>query len=144
MTAERILEKKGHKVFTVDEGVTLRAVIAELARHRVGVLVVTDAAGETVGIISERDVIALLAEDPDAMQRTAASVMTGLLVKCSLDDSEGDMMNRMAKARVRHLPVHHAGKVVGLVSARDIMNLRMEKVQELMKDIMSEVARKTR
>lgn len=144
MTAERILEKKGHKVFTVDEGVNLRAVIAELARHRVGVLVVTDAAGETVGIISERDVIALLAEDPDAMQRTAASVMTGLLVKCSLDDSEGDMMNRMAKARVRHLPVHHAGKVVGLVSARDIMNLRMEKVQELMKDIMSEVARKTR
>lgn len=144
MTAERILEKKGHKVFTVDEGVTLQAVIAELARHRVGVLVVTDAAGETVGIISERDVIALLAEDPDAMQRTAASVMTGLLVKCSLDDSEGDMMNRMAKARVRHLPVHHAGKVVGLVSARDIMNLRMEKVQELMQGIMSEVARKTR
>lgn len=144
MTAERILEKKGHKVFTVDEGVTLQVVIAELARHRVGVLVVTDAAGETVGIISERDVIALLAEDPDAMQRTAASVMTGLLVKCSLDDSEGDMMKRMAKARVRHLPVHHAGKVVGLVSARDIMNLRMEKVQELMKDIMSEVARKTR
>lgn len=144
MTAERILEKKGHKVFTVAEGVTLRTVIAELARHRVGVLVVTDAAGETVGIISERDVISVLAEDPDAMQRSAASVMTGLMVKCSLDDSEGDMMSRMAKARVRHLPVHHAGKVVGLVSARDIMNLRMEKVQELMQDIMSEVARKTR
>jgi len=144
MTAERILEKKGHKVFSVDVGATLRTVIAELARHRVGVLLVTDAAGDTVGIISERDVVTVLAEDPDAMQRTAASLMTGLMVKCSLDDSEGDMMDRMAKARVRHLPVQHAGKVVGLVSARDIMNLRMEKLQELMKDIMSEVARKTR
>ena len=32
MTAERILEKKGHRVLSVDEGVTLKAVIAELAR----------------------------------------------------------------------------------------------------------------
>ena len=144
MTAERILEKKGHRVLSVDEGVTLKAVIAELARHRVGVLLITNASGDTIGIISERDVIAILAEDPDAMQRTAASMMTGLLVRCSLDDSEADMMSRMAKARVRHLPVHHAGKVVGLVSARDIMDLRMEKLQELMQGIMSEVARKTR
>ena len=142
MTAERILEKKGHKVFSVDEGVTLKAVIAELARHRVGVLLVTNTSDDKVGIISERDVIAVLAQDPDAMQRTAGSMMTSLLVKCSLDDSEGDMMDRMVKAHVRHLPVHHAGKVVGLVSARDVMNLRMEKLQELMKDIMSEVARK--
>ena len=102
MTAERILEKKGHRVLSVDEGVTLKAVIAELARHRVGVLLITNASGDTIGIISERDVIAILAEDPDAMQRTAASMMTGLLVKCSLDDSEADMMSRMAKARVRH------------------------------------------
>ena len=142
MTAERILEKKGHKVFSVDEGVTLKAVIAELARHRVGVLLVTNTSDDKVGIISERDVIAVLAQDPDAMQRTAGSMMTSLMVKCSLDDSEGDLMDRMVKAHVRHLPVHHAGKVVGLVSARDVMNLRMEKLQELMKDIMSEVARK--
>ena len=142
MTAERILEKKGHKVFSVDEGVTLNAVIAELARHRVGVLLVTNTSDDKVGIISERDVIAVLAQDPDAMQRTAGSMMTSLMVKCSLDDSEGDLMDRMVKAHVRHLPVHHAGKVVGLVSARDVMNLRMEKLQELMKDIMSEVARK--
>ena len=33
MTAERILDKKGHKVFTVDEGATLAAVVAELARR---------------------------------------------------------------------------------------------------------------
>jgi signal-transduction protein with cAMP-binding, CBS, and nucleotidyltransferase domain len=142
VTAERILEKKGHKVFSVDEGVTLKAVIAELARHRVGVLLVTNTSDDKVGIISERDVIAVLAQDPDAMQRTAGSMMTSLMVKCSLDDSEGDLMDRMVKAHVRHLPVHHAGKVVGLVSARDVMNLRMEKLQELMKDIMSEVARK--
>ena len=49
MTAERVLEKKGHKVLSVREGVTLQTVIAELARHRVGARHHEPADGEAAG-----------------------------------------------------------------------------------------------
>jgi len=141
MTVARILDKKGYKVFTIGETTPVRAIVDELARHRIGVLIVTDAEGEGIGIVSERDVIAELSRDFDSC-RTAGDLMTRTLVKCAVDETEGDIMERMGKAGVRHLPVQHGGKLVGLVSARDILNLRIEKLNELMADIRNAAARK--
>lgn len=140
MTVARILEKKGYRVFTVGETASLRDIVQELAKHKIGVLVVTDAAGEGVGIVSERDVVAALAEDFGST-KTAGDLMTHTLIKCSIDDTEGDVMERMGKARVRHLPVLHNAKLVGVISARDLLNLRIEKLNELMAEIRSEAAR---
>lgn len=142
MTVARILDKKGYKVFSIDETVPVRDIIDELAQNRIGVLVVTNARGDGVGIVSERDVIAELSCNFDS-RRTAGELMTHTLVRCTLDDSEGDIMERMGKAGVRHLPVQHGGKLVGLVSARDILNLRIEKLNELMADIRREAAQQT-
>ena len=141
MTVARILEKKGYKIFTIDETTPMRDIVKDLAKHRIGVLVVTNAAGEAIGIISERDVIGELAENFDST-RTAADLMTRTVIKCAPDDTESDLMDRMGKARIRHMPVQHGGKLVGLVSTRDILNLRIEKMNELMNEIMSEVAKK--
>lgn len=140
MTVARILDKKGYKVFTIGETAPVRTIVDELARNRIGVLVVTGADGDGIGIVSERDVIDELSRDFDS-RRTAGELMTRTLVKCTVDETEGDIMERMGKAGIRHLPVQHGGKLVGLVSARDILNLRIEKLNELMADIRSEAAR---
>ena len=135
MTVGRILDKKGHQVFSVGESAGLKQAISELATHHVGVLVVVDAAGEAVGVLSERDVVKAIAEGMDIEHGLVSEAMTSLLVSCSLDDSDGNVMDRMAKANVRHLPVKHFGKLVGVVSARDILQLRVEKLEELLKEI---------
>ena len=142
MTVARILEKKGFQVFTVPEDAPLRAVIKQLASNHIGVVVVTNAANQMVGLLSERDVIRELASDERAIDRTASAVMTRTICKCAPEDTEGDIMERMGKAGVRHLPVEHSGKLVGLISARDILNLRIEKLDALMKEIREEAARK--
>lgn len=141
MTVSRILEKKGHRVFTIAQSATLREVVKELAERHVGVLVVTGADDAPVGVVSERDVVRELAADETAMDMPVSAAMTGLVCKCGLDDSEGEVMEIMGKAGVRHLPVAHAGRLVGIVSTRDILQLRMEKLQELMDDIMREAAK---
>lgn len=142
MTVERILEKKGHRVFAIRDDATLGDAIRELARHHIGVLVVTDAAGELMGIVSERDVIRDLAAGDFDVGRPISATMTRRVSKCSPDDTEGEIMERMGKLGVRHLPVEYAGKLVGVVSARDILNLRIEKLNEIMQEIEAEAARR--
>lgn len=142
MTVARILEKKGYKVFTVAEDVSLNVIIQELAAHKIGVLVVTNTAGTIVGMVSERDVIRELANGGSKFAATASGIMTRTVCKCAPDDTEGDVMERMGKAGVRHLPVEHHGKLVGVISARDILALRIEKLDALMQDVMREAAGK--
>jgi len=138
VTVGRILDKKGHQVFSVDEKASLSAAVAELAMQHVGVLVVVNAAREPVGIISERDIVKAIFRGVDLKTETVADAMTRLIVSCALDDTEGEVMERMGKANVRHLPVRHYGKMVGVVSARDLLQLRIEKLEALMKEVRSQ------
>lgn len=142
MTVARILEKKGHRVFAIGEDATLGDAIRELAKHHIGVLVVTGPAGDLMGIVSERDVIRDLADNNFDVGRPISATMTRRVSKCSPDDTEGEIMERMGKLGVRHLPVEYAGKIVGVVSARDILNLRIEKLNELMQEIKAAAARR--
>ena len=141
MTVSRILDKKGFKTFVIPEDAPLKTIIRELASHHIGVLVVTNAANDVIGMVSERDVIRELARQEIELDSRAAGLMTRTVVKCSPDDTEGDIMERMSKAGVRHLPVEHNGKLVGVISARDVLNLRIEKLDEMMKEIRTEAAR---
>lgn len=141
MTVSRILDKKGFRIFAIREDASLQAIIQELAAHHIGVLVVTNAEGVIAGMVSERDVIRELARPETARGRTAGEIMTRTVSKCRPEDSESDVMERMAKAGVRHLPVEHHGKLVGLISARDILHLRIEKLDDLMKEIRAEAAK---
>ena len=141
MTVSRILDQKGWKVFTIDASAPLQAVVDRLAEHRVGVLVVVDAGGRLAGIVSERDVIRALAGAPDALSRkTAADAMTRSLETCTPEDAESDIMARMDAKGVRHLPVLAGGKLAGLVSMRDVVKLRIEKIEEMMQSIRREAA----
>jgi CBS domain-containing protein len=135
VTASRILDEKGRKVFTVEDSAPLQNVIDMLAKHHVGVLVVTS--GEQVaGIISERDVVgALSGNAAAAIGRTAADVMIRSLETCTPDESEASLMERMNARGVRHLPVLAGGKLVGIVSMRDVVKLRIEKIDKMMRAI---------
>lgn len=140
MTVSRILNEKGWKVFTVEASAPLQAVIDRLAEHQVGVLVVTGPGGALAGIVSERDVIRALAGGvPDALSRkTAADAMTRSVETCTPDDAEPDIMARMNASGVRHLPVVAGGKLAGIVSMRDVVRLRIEKIEEMMSAIRRE------
>lgn len=139
MTVARILNQKGWKVFTVDATAPLQKVVDALADHAVGVLVVTDAGGSPTGIISERDVIrALSGNAAGGLAKTAADVMSRSLETCTPDDAETEIMERMNARGIRHLPVMAGGKLTGLVSMRDVIKLRIEKIDEMMRAIRQE------
>ncbi len=76
-----------------------------------------------VGIITERDIVRAVADRRDLAGCTAGEYMTSEPATVDLDTPLWEVARRMLAYGVRHLPVVVAGEVVGMVSARDLLEL---------------------
>jgi CBS domain-containing protein len=112
-------------VVTVDVGTGLRVLVAIMAAEEVGSVLVTDAGG-LVGIVTERDVVVALASGDELDTLSAADVMSEEPMCADVDDGLERSVERMVQARVLHLPVLREGKAVGVVSARDLLDVLTE------------------
>lgn len=132
MQVATILARKGTMVHTVPETGTLAEAVALLRRHRIGALVVTDAGGDIVGILSERDVVyALAAHRRDgALELGIDTAMTRRVLTCTRDTPIAEVMETMTHARVRHMPVAENGELIGIVSIGDVVKRKIEEVEE--------------
>lgn len=132
MTIAAILGQKGAEVFSVTSDVPLGRIIAILAEHRVGALpVVGD--GQVRGVISERDVIRLLAQADvpvaEVMAMAVGAVMTTPTLTVSPDDSVLAALSLMTHRRIRHLPVVADGRIRGIVSIGDLVKYRIDRIE---------------
>jgi CBS domain-containing protein len=99
---------------------TLREVARELADDEIGAVVV-ESSGGTVGLVSERDLVAAVAIGEDLDDQQAADHMTTDLVTARPGDSIRTVAALMTDAGVRHIPVTDDGVIVGIVSVRDLL-----------------------
>lgn len=129
MRISDVLRNKGSAVATVTETTTVVGLLAELATHNIGAMVVVGQDG-VVGIVSERDVVRKLHEHgPDLLRLQVADIMSGVVVTCSPDDAVDDLSALMTNNRVRHVPVLDDGRLVGIVSIGDVVKNRMDELQ---------------
>jgi CBS domain-containing protein len=99
---------------------TLREAAQLMERRDVGALAVMED-GAFAGILSERDLVRRgVAHGLSAEEATVAQVMTPAPVTVDIDDSLSDALAARIGGRFRHLPVMEGGRVVGLLSYRDI------------------------
>ena len=93
-----------------------------LVEHGIGALVVTREE-QIEGIISERDILRLGADDPEALATTpVADAMTSDPVVGVPGDKLDYVMEIMTKNRIRHLPIVVDGGLAGIVSIGDVVN----------------------
>jgi CBS domain-containing protein len=104
----------------VSSDVSLRDVARELYECEIGVVLV-DSPGGPTGLVSERDLIASVADGDDLDERQALDVMTADLVTADPDDTIAAVGALMCEAGVRHVPVVVHATVVGVVSMRDVL-----------------------
>ena len=112
----------------VDEKLTLRSVAAMLAEFDIGVVVATRPDG-SAAIVSERDIVRALAGGADPDEIWVADVMTEDVVIADPDEPVIDVAARMGDEGVRHIAVVENGTIVGVVSARDVLEVLVEHVQ---------------
>jgi CBS domain-containing protein len=126
MTIAAILKHKGNQVSAVAPTATIAEVASELARLRIGAVLVMDAARQLMGIVSERDIVASLAANGAAtLTMTAAQLMTREVKTASPRATVAEAMGIMTAGRFRHLPVVEGDVLVGIISIGDVVKARI-------------------
>jgi CBS domain-containing protein len=125
-----ILRHKGHSVITVRPDATVREVLAELAEHNIGALIVSADSVTIAGIVSERDVVRALHEHGDSsLNEPVTAIMTDEVHTCGPDAHVDHLRRTMTKHRIRHLPVVKDGKLAGIVSIGDVVKSAIDELE---------------
>jgi CBS domain-containing protein len=131
MSLKTILAAKGENIMCIEPTADLAAAAKLLSAHRIGALMVLDAGGRFVGILSERDIVRTMADIGSAvLQLPVAQVMTRNVSTCDVNDSITSVMERMTKGKFRHMPVLDNDRLAGLVSIGDALKWQMETIRE--------------
>lgn len=124
------LRRKGSSVVTISRDRSVRELLALLAEHRIGAVVVSPDGVSVDGIVSERDVVRRLNSDGDGiLDGTVAEIMTAEVHTCGPDATLDELMPVMTEHRVRHVPVLVDAQLTGIVSIGDVVKHRMAEVQ---------------
>jgi CBS domain-containing protein len=98
---------------------TVGEAVALMAQNRVGSVLVME--GETLlGIFTERDTVRAISQSHDAPRHEITSWMTRDPLTVGPDLEVEEALQTMLDKGFRHLPVVEKGKVVGIVSMRDL------------------------
>ena len=129
MKVRNILATKGGRVITIAPEETVRRAVALLVENRIGAVVVADAAGQLVGILSERDVVHAAAEDETVFGQPVSAIMTREVVIGMPQDDVLAVAHTMLEKRFRHLPIVDEGQLIGIISIGDVLKTQRDAYQ---------------
>src|SRR5688572_1783863 len=135
MRVGQILKAKGTRIITIRPRESVAAAAKLMVSENIGALVVTDVVlteGSTVvGLLSERDLMrALVAGGQDIMRMSVEKVMSKKLISCAPEDDLADVIEKMDRHGIRHLPVLDEHTLVGVLSVRDVIRVLRGAVAE--------------
>lgn len=124
-----VLRGKGGAVITIGSDATVAELLAGLAEHNIGAMVVAGPDGLR-GIVSERDVVRQLhRHGASVLTAPVADIMTAVVSTCTKEDTVDSLTLLMTENRVRHVPVLEGGQLVGIVSIGDVVKTRMQELE---------------
>jgi len=130
MRVTEVLRRKGGSVVTIAPEESVRELLALLAEHQVGAVVVSGDGARVAGIVSERDIVRRMHADGDGiLDGPVSEIMTVDVRFCGPQDQIDELMDVMTESRIRHLPVLVEGRLAGIVSIGDVVKHRMAEVQ---------------
>jgi diguanylate cyclase (GGDEF)-like protein/putative nucleotidyltransferase with HDIG domain len=117
----------GHtRIITIRHSESVKEAAALMLTHNVGCLIVNDDQEKFVGLITERDIARHVARHPDSGDGVCVNkIMTHRVVSCAPGIATSEATRIMMAHRIRHLPLIESGRVVGILSARDIMSQQL-------------------
>lgn len=124
------LLKGRSEVFTARPDQTVMEVSRELNERRIGAVVVTVGDREVVGILSERDVVRVIARNGHhGLDEPIDRHMTRDVILAHANETVDALLGRMTDRRIRHLPVCEGKRLIGIVSIGDLVKMKIAEVE---------------
>jgi len=119
-----------HRLVTAPPTASVLEVARIMKDARVGAIPIVE--GERiVGIFSERDLMTrVVVEGLDAQRTPVTKVMTREVLTATPEDTRSECVERMRGARCRHLPVLEHGRLMAVLSMRDLLRDEIEEQHE--------------
>jgi CBS domain-containing protein len=130
MRISDMLRVKGTQVVTVTPDTKVRHLLAVLAEHRIGAVVVSRDGTSVDGIASERDIVRALARRGAAvLSEEVTAIYTAEVHTVTPQTPIEEVMRMMTDYRVRHAPVVADGGLRGIVSIGDVVKNRIDELE---------------
>ncbi len=140
MQVSEILAAKGDRVISIASVASVGDVASTLRREGIGAAVVKSEGKDLAGIISERDIVASLAEHgPAALEMHAADLMNRSVITCTPESSTQEIMEQMLMGQIRHLPVVKGDALVGMISVGDVVKAVLSELKWMTKVLQDQV-----
>jgi CBS domain-containing protein len=121
ITARDLIRKKGSDVYSVAPDTLVIEALKLMASKNLGALLVMNE-GKVVGILSERDCVRKLELEGRTAEKTRAEdIMTERVLYVEGGQLLEECMALMTTRNIRHLPVFEGGKLLGVISVRDVL-----------------------
>jgi len=119
------------RVITAGPDTAVTALLATLAAHGIGAVIVRDEHGTICGIVSERDIARAMHKHSHAvLDWPVSAIMTRSVVGCAPYDSVDEVAETMTERRIRHMPVIDADHLVGIVSIGDVVAGKIRQLEQ--------------
>jgi CBS domain-containing protein len=122
MRVKNLLETKENEIISLGGDNSVEDAIRLMHSKKISALMIMND-GKPSGIFTERDVVrAYIAKDGKKFREMKLNdVMTRNLIVAQLEDLVGDVLAIMLQKSIRHMPVAQNGKIVGMLSIRDVV-----------------------
>jgi CBS domain-containing protein len=121
ITVYRLLETKGHDIWSISPDALVFEALRLMAEKNVGALLVIEDE-RVVGIISERDYARkIILKGKRSANTNVREIMTHRVISVTADQSLEYCMELMTEKRIRHLPVFTGEQLLGIISIGDVV-----------------------
>ena len=109
-------------VQTVDHSTSLQETAEKMLKAKIGCMIVTKK-GKPVGIVTERDFMTKVAAQGIPLFSEITNAMSTPIITVNHDETVWEASEKMKENSIHKLPVEKDGKIVGIITASDIVKI---------------------
>lgn len=136
-TVNQLMKSKAEgRTVTINQDDTVYHALMLMANHNIGAVIVVDDEGQMVGIFTERDYarkVVLMGRT--SLETKLSEIMTRDVLAINPETSLEECMSLMSRWHIRHLPVVQEGKMIDIVSMRDVVEAIISNREDTIQDL---------
>lgn len=129
MLMRELVDRKTHNLVTVRPEDDIRQAAATMVDSSVSALIVISNDEHIAGILTERDIARFFAKTGGDISGRVSDAMTGDVITCTPEHHVSEIVEIMSDSNIRHVPVLAKGRMMAVITIRDIVKFHLTELQ---------------